>query len=787
MGQKYTSIRELYQQVRERVDLSEKIGDSSDMKRLSGELKNASKTHLAQSARVKAHYNEMRKKVSDEVFRKLYNQFHGIFVIIAELKNASETHLKQAKKIDAFNKLKEFGESFISEQPEHEITVGNYTTKFFYMCGSAQKVMSANADKEGAEELTRMQDEFYKLEKEAMDAGEATEEQKETARDLYNKIMSKAGEVGLADEIDDYMKMHIDSMEKGDPKLGFGRTDIKESIQEDGHQDVASAVRQCKIIAEDAMQILQKLQTMSPEDSLPTWWTNKLAVTSNSMNKMRDYLLVPSVSEEVDLSEKLGDLSDIKKLSGELKNASKTHLAQSKRMQAHVDAMRKVKTKDSPFTAYDMEGIVDQLKKASETHSDQARKIDRHLKLPNTTQKFDKDAAKLAKIYRAGLKEVELGEEDGHFMYKDGKKVMVKTKVDHDKYTKMGYTMDEDAKMAKQSDDNLKSMMKKMRDAEKKDPKLPSTQFMIKRIGKEMKKRGLKEMNESKSSSGYDLYHKDFSSAMQHAYGFAKKKYGITIDPKEIDDKVATGPRKPSKGKVNKYRLKGDKGTVQIQVTNLDNKRFELNMYKEEVKMNESLKLDEAVLAGRDYKYDGKGPIKISKKMYAKVSRDSKSMIKGKPYMMALDPKTQATVLAPVKFEELDATVESVVEALSAGDNIREQRRMSPTARAKRDAMRDMDARKKRGDDEVKATDADREKADRNIINKIKKAADVKNEKGSFEIKFDKGPARKVPSRLASLVLQKFNKLKPADKLKFQKQAEKSYSDFLRAVKDMTK
>ena len=754
MGQKYTNMREMYQQVRERVDLSEKIGDSSDMKRLSGELRTASKTHLAQSVRVKAHYNMMRKKISDEVFRKLYTQFHGILNVYGDLENASKTHLEQAKKLDAFNKLKEFSESFISEQPEHEITVGNYTTKHFFMCGSAQTTMKKHADKDGAEELTKMQDDFYKMEKDAMDAGGASDEQKEKSQELYDKIIAKAKEVGIADEVDKYMKMHLDSMLKGDPKLGFGRTDIKESIQEDGHQDVASAVRQCKIIAEDAMQILQKLQTMSPEDSLPTWWTNKLAVTSNSMNKMRDYLLVPSVSEEVNLSEKLGDLSDIKKLSGELKNASKTHLAQSKRMQAHVDAMRKVKTKDSPFTAYDMEGIVDQLKKASETHSNQARKIDQHLKLPNTTQKFDKDAAKLAKIYRASLKEVELGE---------------------------------DAKMAKQSDDNLKSMMKKMRDAEKKDPKLPSTQFMIKRIGKEMKKRGLKEVNESKSSSGYDLYHKDFSSAMQHAYGFAKKKYGITIDPKEIDDKVATGPRKPSKGKVNKYRLKGDKGTVQIQVTNLDNKRFELNMYKEEVKMNESLKLDEAVLVGRDYKYDGKGPIKISKKMYAKVSRDSKSMIKGKPYMMALDPKTQATVLAPVQFEELDATVESVVEALSAGDNVREQRRMSPAARAKRDAMRDMDARKKGSDDEVKATDADREKADRNIINKIKKAADVKNEKGSFEIKFDKGPARKVPSRLASLVLQKFNKLKPADKLKFQKQAEKSYSDFLRAVKDMTK
>ena len=68
----------------------------------------------------------------------------------------------------------------------------------------------------------------------------------------------------------------------------------------------------------------------------------------------------------------------------------------------------------------------------------------------------------------------------------------------------------------------------------------------------------------------------------------------------------------------------------------------------------ESLKLDEAVIAGKDYKYDGKGPIKISKKMYAKVQKDSKSMIKGKPYMMALNPKTQGTELVPVKFEEVD-------------------------------------------------------------------------------------------------------------------------------------
>ena len=124
------------------------------------------------------------------------------------------------------------GEEKMNEQPEHEITVGNYTTKHFFMCGSAQTTMKKHADKEGAEELTRMQDVFYKMEKDAMDAGSANDEQKKKSQILYDKIMAKAKEVGIADEVDKYMKMHLDSMLKGDPKLGFGRTDIKESYQE---------------------------------------------------------------------------------------------------------------------------------------------------------------------------------------------------------------------------------------------------------------------------------------------------------------------------------------------------------------------------------------------------------------------------------------------------------------------------------------------------------------------------------------------------------------------------
>jgi hypothetical protein len=83
----------------------------------------------------------------------------------------------------------------------------------------------------------------------------------------------------------------------------------------------------------------------------------------------------------------------------------------------------------------------------------------------------------------------------------------------------------------------------------------------------------------AKSATGYEIYHKDFSGAMQHAYKFAKSK-GVPVDPAEIDNKVATGPSKPSNGKTNKYILGTNKKNTQvhIQVYNTGNK-YELNMY----------------------------------------------------------------------------------------------------------------------------------------------------------------------------------------------------------------
>lgn len=88
------------------------------------------------------------------------------------------------------------------------------------------------------------------------------------------------------------------------------------------------------------------------------------------------------------------------------------------------------------------------------------------------------------------------------------------------------------------------------------------------------------DLDEAKSASGYNLYHKTFSGAMQHAYDHAKKK-GHEVHSDEIDNKVATGPKKPSSGKTNSYILKTKNGKkhVHIQVANLDDKRYELNTY----------------------------------------------------------------------------------------------------------------------------------------------------------------------------------------------------------------
>jgi len=205
-----------------------------------------------------------------------------------------------------------------------------------------------------------------------------------------------SAEVDAAKKLEKEVKSKEPSIfKKAMEKLKLIKSKSEEvDIQEDGHTDVASAIRQCKTMVEDAMQITSKLQTMNPEDSLPSWWTNKLAVSSNSMNKLRDYFLVPT-TEEVELEEKAGDIPDLKNLVGELVKASGMHLAQSKRVQAHVDMMTKANAKgpEGAGGLADLKKIVGELEKASEAHKRQSKSIDAHVKFMGESIEDELDEA----------------------------------------------------------------------------------------------------------------------------------------------------------------------------------------------------------------------------------------------------------------------------------------------------------------------------------------------------------------------------------------------------------
>jgi hypothetical protein len=69
-----------------------------------------------------------------------------------------------------------------------------------------------------------------------------------------------------------------------------------ESINEDGHTDVASAERKLKLIMKDAMDTLNALRGLSNEDSLPSWWTDKITLAKDYVGKSRDYIMNPAES-----------------------------------------------------------------------------------------------------------------------------------------------------------------------------------------------------------------------------------------------------------------------------------------------------------------------------------------------------------------------------------------------------------------------------------------------------------------------------------------------------------
>ena len=348
--------------------------------------------------------------------------------------------------------------------------------------------------------------------------------------------------------------------------------------------------------------------------------------------------------------------------------------------------------------------------------------------------------------------------------------------------------------------------------------------------------------------ASYALYHKDFSSAMQHSYKMAKKMYGITIDPKEIDDKVASGPKKPSEGKTNTYRLKGDKGAIQVQVYNKGgSKPFELNMYKEEVELDEA-KQKPYVSSDRDGKHvmNASGGIAKSFKdmdsANAYLKKNYNKLMKEK-----LDKEDEPTVKAVVKMlkkasnahagqaKDLEKVVKEdsepvneilpalarvaatgakmvakpiarkvATKAVSKVNKPQEEQEGFASDAQRRAAFASGYKEKGKKKDESAASDARRAMAsDPSTKQKFSKNVsatddDVKAADKNIIMQMRKAVSLRgnkvefmdkkkvmIPQKIAQAVIAKYNNMKkPADKEKFQSKISKSYKSMLTTLKE---
>jgi len=88
-------------------------------------------------------------------------------------------------------------------------------------------------------------------------------------------------------------------------------------------------------------------------------------------------------------------------------------------------------------------------------------------------------------------------------------------------------------------------------------------------------------LGESKSGSGYTLYHKTYTDAINHALAHHELN-GHRISDDERDRKIAMGPRKPSEGKTVSHNLEtqNPKRRIHIQIYNRGgSKPYALNTY----------------------------------------------------------------------------------------------------------------------------------------------------------------------------------------------------------------
>jgi len=191
--------------------------------------------------------------------------------IVKELEGASKMHLGQSKRIqkhlDKMDKMNvEIGEAM--NPKDH---VKEKDGKFQVISPKGKVVYSSDDKKEAEEWAVKNHDDLMKegIDIEKADMKDVIKDfQSSDAPQFKGKSDKKKKEMAIA------------------AKLSKEEFEITES----GHTDVASAKNQVKVAKSALQKMEMELSKLPDEGSLPSWWTNKVAIAVDKLDGMADYL-----------------------------------------------------------------------------------------------------------------------------------------------------------------------------------------------------------------------------------------------------------------------------------------------------------------------------------------------------------------------------------------------------------------------------------------------------------------------------------------------------------------
>ena len=179
-------------------------------------------------------------------------------------------------------------------------------------------------------------------------------------------------------------------------------------------------------------------------------------------------------------------------------------------------------------------------------------------------------------------------------------------------------------------------------------------------------------------NADYQLYHPTFTAAAKAASDLAKKK-GFEVDEDDWFNQVSTGPKKPGKGKTNRYVVKvtkkgkETKKRLAFQVYGMDSGKYELNAYVESTQIQE---VNESTMDKVNAIVSDKQAAKIGGKMidmqtasaivqvYSKVNAATKKKMENEKIEKLVSIAQRVMAKESTNLEEASATVAMVLKAL---------------------------------------------------------------------------------------------------------------------------